>query len=205
MGPFGGSMVVAMFQELKRVFAVDVAVMALTVTVFMIPYSVLQLFFGPLSDIYGRKRVVAAGLSVYTAGALLAAASTSIASFMASRLVQGVGAAIALPVAMAMLGDEFPPSQLGKAMGGYSVAITLGNALGPLTGGLMATLDWRLAFIVMALPPLAVILLLKGWKPARPPRRRETVKVFRVLATPTVLFTGLIGFMVFTVMIGVYT
>jgi len=205
MGPFGGSMVVAMFPELKRVFAVDVAVMALTVTVFMIPYSILQLFFGPLSDIYGRKRVVAAGLSVYTAGALLAAASTSIASFMASRLVQGVGAAIALPVAMAMLGDEFPPSQLGKAMGGYSVAITLGNALGPLTGGLMATLDWRLAFIVMALPPLAVILLLKGWKSARPPRRRETVKVFRVLATPTVLFTGLIGFMVFTVMIGVYT
>ena len=206
MGPFGGSMVVAMFPELKGVFNVDIAVMALTVTVFMVPYSVSQIFFGPLSDIYGRKLLMAAGLAIYAAGAFLAASCDIIAVFMASRVIQGVGGAMALPVAMAMLGDEFPPQQLGKAMGGLSVAITLGLALGPLTGGIMTGIDWRLAFIVTGLLPLAVILLLHTWK-AKPPtaKPKEPIKILEVLTMPAVLATGLVGFIVFLVRIGTYT
>jgi len=206
MGPFGGSMVVAMFPELERVFGVDITIMALTVTVFMVPYSVSQIFFGPLSDIYGRKSVIAVGLSIYAAGAFLAASYNTISVFMVSRIIQGVGGAMALPAAMAMLGDEFPSQQLGKAMGGLSVAITLGLALGPLTGGVMTSIDWRLAFIIMGLLPLTVILFLYAWK-EKPPtlRPRETIKIFEVLTMPAVLATGLVGFTVFLVRIGVYT
>ena len=65
IGPFGGNMIISMFPVLERWFNVDIAVMSLTITFFMIPYSITHIFGGSLSDAYGRSRTMSLGLAIY--------------------------------------------------------------------------------------------------------------------------------------------
>lgn len=114
-------MIISMFPVLEELFNVDVAVISLTITLFMIPFSLFHVVTGAMSDAYGRAKVMLLGSSIYCIG-----------SFLASRVIRGVGGSMLLPVAMALIGDIVEPRRLGRAMGGFSMAVTAGVALGPL-------------------------------------------------------------------------
>ncbi|MHC1627277.1 MAG: MFS transporter [Candidatus Nezhaarchaeales archaeon] len=208
IGPFGGNMIISMFPVLEHWFNVDVAIMSLTITFFMIPYSVTHIFGGSLSDAYGRSRVMSLGLAIYGLGSFIAAFSPTIEVLLISRVIQGVGGAMLAPTAMALLGDMIHPKDLGKAMGGYSMAVTAGIATGPLIGGVLASINWTYAFILLGALSLALMTLtmkVRGKKSSGRNLKTAWIGFLKALRNLVIFLAGIIGFITFVIRIGIYT
>lgn len=130
---------------LKTAFSVNVELIALSLTFHMMPLAILSLFSGSLSDLYYRPRILIYGLFISSIGTLLAAISPNITVFLLSRSVQGVGSALIMPIALALIGDITPKEKIGKAMGFSGVISGLfGATLGPLVSGFLGGIEWRL-------------------------------------------------------------
>src|SRR5580658_6189834 len=119
----------------------------------MLSYSVvtttLVLSFGRLSDIHGRARLYTAGFAVFTLGSGLASISLTGPELLASRVLQGVGAAFLWSNSAALLTDAFPPGERGRALGINQVAVIFGSTMGLVLGGVLTvTLGWRSIFWV---------------------------------------------------------
>ena len=149
LGPFGGNTVLALIPSLERFFNVDISFIAASITLYMIPFAFFQIFSGALSDIYGRRRTILFGLFTFSIASLFCASSDRIWFFLTARALQGLGSAFISPTVMAMIGDIFPYSERGRIMGGYGASTTAGIALGPLAGGFLAMIDWRLVFVML--------------------------------------------------------
>lgn len=204
-------MILPMFRVLKSDFGIEVLLLSLSITVFMVPFSVTQLFSGILSDIlYGRRAMVAGGFMTYGLGALIAAISPSIWVFLLSRGVQGIGAALVIPSVMALVGDIFKREIRGRIMGGMAISTTLGGTLGPLFGGFFADMGWRLGFVIVGGMSFTLALLAStvlssiGQRDER--ARPEILKVIKKnLTRSAVIVVGLLGFILFYARISVYT
>ncbi|MEM4675847.1 MAG: MFS transporter, partial [Nitrososphaerota archaeon] len=155
LGPIGGNLIIPMIPVLKNEFYTDISVIMLSVTLFMIPSALVQFFSGSLSDVYGRRPPIVAGLVTYGLSFLLASATSNIWWFVATRILQGVGSALATPVLIAVIGDLTDETNRGRWMGFYSSALRAGIALASFVGGVMAY-QWRLLFVVMGVLGLVV-------------------------------------------------
>ncbi|MHA1616749.1 MAG: MFS transporter [Candidatus Njordarchaeales archaeon] len=208
-GPFGGNMVLPLFRNIQESFQTTKLVVNLTVTLYMIPFSILQIFSGVMSDLfYGRKRVVITGSLLYTLGSLIAFYSENILAFLFSRALQGIGSAFIVPITMAMIGDFFGPEKRGKIMGLGALATTLGATLGPLVGGYVSLINWRLSFALMAL--FGVFILVTSL--LMPEKGREGtnfsnlwVTISTGLSDPRVLSIGFLGMMIFFTRMSIFT
>lgn len=147
LGPLGGNAVLALIPTFKDVFSIDAGTAALSITFFMVPFTIVQLFSGPVSDLYDRQRAALFGFILYAIGSGLCALSPDINFFLASRVVQGLGFAWINPIIVALMGDITTVEDRGKAMGFLGAAVTAGIASGPLVGGFLADV-WRLAFLL---------------------------------------------------------
>ncbi|MFJ5229441.1 MFS transporter [Kitasatospora sp. NPDC088391] len=115
---------------------------------------------GALADRFGRRRVFRIGLLVFGAASLACAAAPSVGALVAARAVQGVGASMLSPVALAIVVAAMPDArERARAIGVWAAVFGLSMAAGPLTGGaLLAGLDWRALFWINA--PVVVLALL---------------------------------------------
>lgn len=142
---------------------------------FTLPLSALLLLGGAAGDLYGRKRVMLAGISLFTAASLLCAAAPSLAIFLTGRAMQGVGAALLLPNSLATLSAAFEGERRGRAVGLWAAAGAIAGAVAPLLGGwLVDTLGWPFIFLLNL--PIAAGAIALGWcyvpetrNEARPP------------------------------------
>ncbi|MFB0561310.1 MAG: MFS transporter [Candidatus Lokiarchaeia archaeon] len=157
IGPFSGNLILPMIQVLKTDLFTDVTLIMLSFTLFQIPFAIGQFFSGGLSDIYGRRKLIAGGFLILAVGFAFTPFSTDIWFFIASRILQGVGMALIAPVLIALIGDLTDISNRGRHMGFYSSAIRAGIALGPLVGGLLAS-HWRPLFMAMAVFSLGLLV-----------------------------------------------
>ena len=113
---------------------------------------------GRLSDMLGRKQVYIAGLLLLMGASVFAASSSSILMLVASRIVQGTGAAMTQGTGMAMITSVFPDEERGKGIGTHMSVIGAGGMAGPVIGGfLVSALGWRSVFLVNL--PLATVAL----------------------------------------------
>ena len=120
--------------------------------------SVLLLPMGRLSDMLGRKQVYIAGLLLLMGASVFAASSSSILMLVASRIVQGTGAAMTQGTGMAMITSVFPDEERGKGIGTHMSVIGAGGMAGPVIGGfLVSAFGWRSVFLVNL--PLATVAL----------------------------------------------
>ena len=111
---------------------------------------------GRVGDLVGRKRLLLAGIAVFTLASIACGAASSLPLLIAARAVQGLGAAAMMALAMAMVGDAIPRERFGRAMGVMGSMSAVGTALGPSVGGLLlGTLGWRSMFIAMV--PMGLI------------------------------------------------
>jgi EmrB/QacA subfamily drug resistance transporter len=131
-----------------------ISVYMLTLGAFMVPA-------GRIGDIFGRRRALLAGIGLFGVASALCAVAPTAALVIAFRALQGIGAALIFPVSVAVLTNAFPPARAGHAIGlAYGIA-GLGNAAGPLVGGLLTqTLGWR--WIFWLLVPIALVSLVIG-------------------------------------------
>ncbi|MBV8966557.1 MAG: MFS transporter [Mycobacteriaceae bacterium] len=133
-----------------------ISVYMLTLGAFMVPA-------GRIGDIFGRRRALLAGIVLFGVASVGCAVAPTAAVVIAFRAVQGLGAAFIFPVSVSVLTNAFPAERSSHAIGlAYGIA-GLGNAAGPLVGGLLTeTLGWRAVFWLLV--PLAAVSLLTGVK-----------------------------------------
>jgi DHA2 family methylenomycin A resistance protein-like MFS transporter len=125
---------------------------------YTLAFATLLLFAGNLADRIGAKRAFAAGTAVFGASSVLCAAAPTVGLLVAARCVQGAGAAVLLPASMALIREAFPdPAPRARALGVWAAGGSVSGATGPLLGGLLTTIDWRLVFAIN-IPVCALIL-----------------------------------------------
>jgi EmrB/QacA subfamily drug resistance transporter len=104
---------------------------------------------GRLGDLTGRRRLLIAGVALFTTASALCGVAPTLWTLIAARAAQGLGAAIMLALAMALVSDAVPKARTGRAMGLLGTMSAIGTALGPSLGGLLiAALSWRAIFLV---------------------------------------------------------
>jgi EmrB/QacA subfamily drug resistance transporter len=128
------------------------------VNAYNLSFAVLLLTGAALGDRLGRRRMFVAGLALFIAASGACALSGSAASLIAARAVQGVGAALVMPLAMALLGAAFPREQRARALGIFGSITGLALIAGPIVGGAIAQgFDWRWIFWLNL--PIGLIVL----------------------------------------------
>ena len=131
---------------------------ARTISAFALAYGLLQLFYGPLGDRYGKVRVIGFATLACTLGNLGAAFSLNLEWLVASRIASGIAAAGVIPLTMAWIGDNVPYDGRQEVLAQLLGATVFGMIAGQWLGGLVAdTLGWRVAFEM-----LAVLFLVSG-------------------------------------------
>jgi EmrB/QacA subfamily drug resistance transporter len=145
-----------------------------TVNAYSLSFAVLLMTASALGDRWGRRRVLVAGLSIFTVASAACALAPGVGWLIAARAVQGAGSACVMPVAMAMLTTAFPAEQRGRALGIFSALIGLAVVGGPLVGGAVTEgLAWQWIFWLNVPIGLAVIpLVLSRTAETFGPRRR---------------------------------
>ncbi|MFB3829316.1 MAG: MFS transporter [Bryobacteraceae bacterium] len=165
----------ALVEPLRREFGLsDTQVGALS-TGFIVVYALGGLPMGRLADRGSRKRLLAAGLAVWTSLTAAGGMAAGYAALLASRLGVAVGEAACAPAATSWIGDAFPASQRARAMGIFMLGVPLGVALSLAASGAIAgAFGWRAALFAAALPALVLLpLLLRLREPPRAAAKPE--------------------------------
>jgi EmrB/QacA subfamily drug resistance transporter len=135
--------------------------LAWVVNAYLIAYGGLLLLAGRLGDLIGRKRVLLAGLTVFTAASLICGLSVSQEMLVVGRFVQGVGGAMASALILGMIVAMFPePREQAKAIGVFSFVASAGGSIGLLAGGFLTeAISWHWTFFVNLPIGIAAIVL----------------------------------------------
>ena len=129
------------------------------VLAYLLAITTLIVSVGRLGDITGRRRLLLAGIFLFTVASVLCGVAPTLWLLIAARAAQGLGAAIMMALTMAFVGETVPKAKTGSAMGLLGTMSAIGTALGPSLGGvLIAGLGWRAIFLVNV--PLGILTFL---------------------------------------------
>jgi EmrB/QacA subfamily drug resistance transporter len=115
---------------------------------------------GRLGDMFGRKRLFLAGMALFALGSVVSATADDQLTLIVGRLLQGLGAAPMLPLSLAIVCHAFPAGKQARALGIWAGISAVALGIGPLVGGILVDLDWRLIFWInlpIALAGLAIM------------------------------------------------
>lgn len=129
------------------------------VLTYLLAITTLIVSVGRLGDIFGRRRLLLGGISLFTAASLLCGVAPTLDWLLAARVAQGLGAATMMALTIAFVSETVPKARTGSAMGLLGTMSAVGTALGPsLCGVLIAGFSWRAIFLVNL--PLGILALL---------------------------------------------
>lgn len=130
------------------------------VTAYALAFGSLLLLGGRLGDLFGRRRMFVAGVVLFTAASLLGGLAPGQGVLLVARVIQGAGAALAAPAALALINTTFPAgTERNRAMAVYAAMSGAGAAVGLILGGVLTEADWRWTFYVNVPIGLVVALL----------------------------------------------
>ncbi|HEX6395525.1 MAG TPA: MFS transporter [Acidimicrobiales bacterium] len=186
---------VALPQIAKDLHAANLAELSWVLNGYAIVYASLLVFFGRLADRYRRDRAFLLGVAVFTAASAACAASTSVGMLVGFRLLQAAGAALLTPTSLGLVLASYEPERRGGAVRAWTAVGGLAAALGPVVGGLLVAIDWRLVFLVNL--PVGVVALVVGWRrlprvPGHPIERPDPIGVVLVTSGIAALTFGLV-------------
>lgn len=152
LGPLSTDLYLPALPGLTQVFATDVARVQLTLSVFLAGFAVAQLFYGPLSDRYGRRPVMLVGLGVYLLSSVACMLAPSIDTLIAARFFQALGACAGPVLGRAIVRDVYGPLQAARVLAYISGAMAIAPMIGPFIGGwLTVWFGWRANFAALTL------------------------------------------------------
>ena len=114
--------------------------------VYLLTIAVLVVTAGRLGDMFGRKRVFLIGLVAFALGSIVSGAAGDGNTLILGRILQGAGAAPCLALSLALVVNVFPPEERARALGIWAAVSAIALAIGPLAGGVLIEIDWRVIF-----------------------------------------------------------
>ncbi len=154
------------------------------VLAFLLAVTTVIVSVGRLGDLVGRRRLLLAGIALFTLASALCAVAPTLQLLIAARAAQGLGAAVMMALAMALVGEAVPKERTGRAMGMLGTMSAIGTALGPSVGGvLIAAFGWPSIFVVNV--PLGVVAWLLAYRglPVAPPKPKAARVAFDHVGT----------------------
>ena len=146
--------------SMSEIWGVPSTLTNLTLVAFFFFYAVGTLFWGPMSDKYGRKKILMTGAAIYTAASMTCALSLNVYMLIAARVVQGIGAGAITSVSMALIKDCFGGKQRETILAIVQTVAGLAPMLAPVVGAiLLLFVDWRGSFWVLTGAGLVCLLL----------------------------------------------
>src|SRR5205085_12154537 len=140
-------------------FAAEPASMQLAISLYLVGLAVAQLVFGPLSDRFGRRPVLLAGLALATVASSAAIFAAGIASLIAARVAQSLGASTGQTISRAIIRDLYERERAASMIGLVTSVVVLVPMSAPLIGGILDTLfGWEAIFITVATLSFVVFL-----------------------------------------------
>jgi MFS family permease len=181
MNFYDRQVIAAVGEKIRIEWALSDAQLASLTTAFVLLYALVGIPFGRLADTGPRKRILAAGVVVWSAFTALSGAAGSYATHFLFRMGVGVGEASLAPTANALIADLFPPAQRGRALSIFMLGLPLGLGASYLISGMVvqATGGWRPALYVAAVPGLVLALLVLF---LREPPRAASAKLTNAVA-----------------------
>jgi EmrB/QacA subfamily drug resistance transporter len=122
---------------------------------YLLTIAVLVVTAGRLGDMFGRKRVFIVGMGVFALGSVVSGAAGDQVGLIVGRVLQGVGAAPMLSLSLALVCNAFPAAEQPRALGVWAAVSAVALGIGPLAGGVLIEIDWRVIFW-MNLPIAAI-------------------------------------------------
>jgi DHA1 family bicyclomycin/chloramphenicol resistance-like MFS transporter len=174
LGPLQLNVYLPSLPLVQREFGASVAQVQWTVSLAMAAFGVGLLLFGPLSDRYGRRPVLIAGIAVFGAASAVAAIAPGLTVLAVARMVQSIGASIVFITTRAVVADLTPRDQLQRSVAQLTMIMLMGQMVAPLIGNaVMSVGGWRTIQYVLAAAGLALTALTSS-------RLEETLKVTSV-------------------------
>jgi len=159
LGTLSTNMYLASFPSIGSDLKASPAQVSLTLTVFLVGFSFGQLIIGPLSDRYGRRPLLIAGLSVFSIASFLCALANSLEWMILVRVVQAIGACTGAVLARAVARDLFQGDELTRSLGYVTTFMAAAPGFSPLIGGLIETFyGWRMTFALLAIVGIGATL-----------------------------------------------
>ncbi|MGE0100604.1 MAG: multidrug effflux MFS transporter [Hydrogenophaga sp.] len=163
IGPFAIDMYLPALPAIGSSLGAPVGQVQLTLTAFFISLGVGQLFYGPVSDMFGRKPPLYFGLGLFTLASVGCALTSDVQTLVALRFLQGLGAAAGMAIPRAVVRDLHTGTEAARIMSLLMLVFSVSPILAPLVGsGVIALAGWRGVFWAVALASLAGLTLVYG-------------------------------------------
>jgi len=163
LAPFTVDAYLPSFHAIAAEFGVGQAAVQQTLSLYLVAFGAMMLFYGPAADSFGRKRVVLLALLVYVLMTIWAAVSQSIIELIAARVGQGLSAGAATVIGRALVRDLFTGSEAQRVMANVMLIFSAAPAAAPIIGGwLHDWFGWRSVFWLLV--GLALLLMLATWR-----------------------------------------
>jgi EmrB/QacA subfamily drug resistance transporter len=161
---------------LAEAFAASLRQVQWVVLAYLLAITTLVVSVGRLCDLIGRRRLLMAGIFLFTVASVLCGVAPTLWMLIAARAAQGLGAAVMLALTMAFIGEAVPKPRTGSAMGLLGSMSAVGTALGPTLGGiLIASFGWPAIFLVNV--PLGALALALAQRCLPADRRASKAKL----------------------------
>ncbi|HYG66859.1 MAG TPA: multidrug effflux MFS transporter, partial [Anaeromyxobacteraceae bacterium] len=152
VGPFSTDAYLPSFQEIGRVFAASPVLVQQTLTAYLVPFALMTLWQGAISDALGRRRVTIAMLALFTGASLGCMLAWRIEALLFFRAVQGMTAGAGMVIGRAVVRDLLDGAEARRLMSRVALVFAIAPALGPVVGGwLHVWFGWRSVFAFIAL------------------------------------------------------
>ena len=205
VGPLAVHLFLPVIPAVKAALHLSSSLAQLTFSIALFGMAFSTLFYGSLSDRYGRRPVLLSGLALFLVGSAISAFAVSVSTLVLGRLVQAIGAGCGITLGRAIAQDVYGPQHLVKVIAYLTMAYTIGPMISPIVGGILIdAFGWRSAF-AFALVFGAVIAACAYFVifETRPPSPKNQVRV-NVLRSYGELF-GHVRFTAFVLQSGFMT
>src|ERR1700675_1668271 len=157
VAPISLYMLVPALPVLAQTFGRDISVAQMTVSLYMVGIACSQLIMGPLSDKFGRRPVVLAGLGLMVAASVACIFAETLPQLIAARFLQALGGATGMVVSRAIIRDLYSRDRIGSMISLVIAVMMIAQMLSPLTGGLLETaFGWRAIFYIITAASLTI-------------------------------------------------
>jgi DHA1 family bicyclomycin/chloramphenicol resistance-like MFS transporter len=158
IGPLSLNILIPALPGLVVTLGTDLGTVQLTVSLYLVGLAASQLVLGPLSDRFGRRPVVLAGLSLTALSSIVGIAAASIESLILARVVQALGASTGMVIGRAIIRDLYDRDRAAAMLGWVATAMVVAPMIAPLIGGLLDTaFGWETIFVFVALAACGVL------------------------------------------------